>query len=56
MLQSTPAHRRNNAGAHLQNPKLTPLLEPLIPALTQAVHFMGFPPKASLSYMTSNPR
>jgi hypothetical protein len=40
-LQSTRPIAEATRAAHLQNPKLTPLLEPLIPALTCAVHFWG---------------
>jgi hypothetical protein len=41
LLQSTRPIAEETRAAHLQNPKLTPLLEPLIPALTRAVHFWG---------------
>jgi hypothetical protein len=41
MLQSTQPIAEATRAAHVQNPKLTPLLEPLIPALTRAVHFWG---------------
>jgi hypothetical protein len=41
LLQSTRPTAEATRAAHLQNLKLTPLLEPLIPALTQAVHFWG---------------
>jgi hypothetical protein len=40
-LQSTRPIAEATRAAHLQNPRLTPLLEPLIPALTRAVHFWG---------------
>jgi hypothetical protein len=39
LLPSTRHIAEATRAAHLQNPKLTPLLEPLIPALTRAVHF-----------------
>jgi Protein of unknown function (DUF3800) len=39
LLQSTQRIAEAARASHLQNPKLTPLLEPLIPALTRAVHF-----------------
>jgi hypothetical protein len=41
LLRSTRPVAEATRAAHLQNPKLTPLLEPLIPALTRAVHFWG---------------
>jgi hypothetical protein len=41
LLPSTRPIAETTRTAHLQNPKLTPLLEPLIPALTRAVHFWG---------------
>jgi hypothetical protein len=41
LLQSTQPSAEATRAAHLQNPKLTPLLEPLIPALTRAVHIWG---------------
>ena len=41
LLPSTRAIAEATRAAHLQNPKLTPLIEPLIPALTRAVHFWG---------------
>jgi hypothetical protein len=41
LLRSTRPIAEATRAAHLQNPKLTPLLEPLIPALTRAVHFWG---------------
>jgi hypothetical protein len=41
LLQSTRPIAEATRASHLQNPKLTPLLEPLIPALTRAVHFWG---------------
>ena len=41
LLPSTRAVAEATRAAHLQNPKLTPLIEPLIPALTRAVHFWG---------------
>jgi hypothetical protein len=41
LLQSTRHIADATRAAHLQNPKLTPLLEPLIPALTRAVQFWG---------------
>ena len=41
LLRSTRPIADATRAAHLQNPKLTPLLEPLIPALTRAVHFWG---------------
>jgi hypothetical protein len=41
LLPSTGPIAEATRAAHLQNPKLTPLLEPLIPALTRAVHFWG---------------
>jgi hypothetical protein len=40
-LPSTRAIAEATRTLHLQNPKLTPLLEPLIPALARAVHFWG---------------
>jgi hypothetical protein len=40
-LQSTRPIAEATRAAHLENPKLTPLLEPLIPALTRAVQFWG---------------
>ena len=40
LLQSTQPSAEATRAAH-QNPKLTPLLEPLIPALTRAVQFWG---------------
>jgi hypothetical protein len=39
LLQSTRPIAEATRTAHLQNLKLTPLLEPLIPALTRAVDF-----------------
>jgi hypothetical protein len=41
LLQSTRPIAEATRAAHLQNPKWTPLLEPLIPALTRAVQFWG---------------
>jgi hypothetical protein len=41
LLPSTRHIAEATRAAHLQNPKLTPLLEPLIPALTRAVHIWG---------------
>jgi hypothetical protein len=41
LLRSTWAIAEATRASQLQNPKLTPLLEPLIPALTRAVHFWG---------------
>jgi hypothetical protein len=41
LLPSTRATAEATRASHLQNPKLTPLLEPLIPALARAVHFWG---------------
>jgi hypothetical protein len=41
LLPSTRPIAEATRAAHLQNPRLTPLLEPLIPALTRAVHFWG---------------
>jgi hypothetical protein len=41
LLRSTRPIAEATRVAHLVNPKLTPLLEPLIPALTRAVHFWG---------------
>ena len=41
LLPSTRPIAEVTRASHLQNPKLTPLLEPLIPALTRAVHFWG---------------
>jgi hypothetical protein len=41
LLPSTRPIAEATRASHLQNPKLTPLLEPLIPALTRAVHFWG---------------
>ena len=41
LLHPTRAIAEATRASHLQNPKLTPLLEPLIPALTRAVHFWG---------------
>jgi hypothetical protein len=41
LLPSTRAVAEATRAAHLQDPKLTPLIEPLIPALTRAVHFWG---------------
>ena len=41
LLHSTRAVAEATRASHLQNPKVTPLLEPLIPALTRAVHFWG---------------
>jgi hypothetical protein len=41
LLRSTRPIAEATRAAHLQSPKLTPLLEPLIPALTRAVHFWG---------------
>ena len=41
LLPSTRPIAEAMRASHLQNPKLTPLLEPLIPALTRAVHFWG---------------
>ena len=35
LLPSTRAVAEATRAAHLQNPKLTPLIEPLIPALTR---------------------
>jgi hypothetical protein len=40
-LESTRPIAEATRAAHLQNPKLTPLMEPLIPALTRAVLFWG---------------
>jgi hypothetical protein len=40
-LQPTRPIAEATRAAHLQNPKMTPLLEPLIPALTRAVQFWG---------------
>lgn len=41
LLHSTQPSAEATRAAHLQNPKLTPLMEPLIPALTRAVQFWG---------------
>jgi hypothetical protein len=41
LLQSSRPIAEATRTAHLQNPKWTPLLEPLIPALTRAVQFWG---------------
>jgi hypothetical protein len=41
LLRSTRPIAEATRAAHLQNPKWTPLLEPLIPALTRAVQFWG---------------
>ena len=41
LLRSTRLIAEATRAAHLENPKLTPLLEPLIPALTRAVQFWG---------------
>jgi hypothetical protein len=41
MLNLTRPIAEATRASHVQNPKLTPLLEPLIPAFTRAVHFWG---------------
>jgi hypothetical protein len=41
MLGSTQSIAEATRAAHLQNPKLTPLMEPLLPALNRTVHFWG---------------
>jgi hypothetical protein len=40
-LRATRPVAEATRGAHLQNPKLTPLMEPLLPALNQAIHHWG---------------
>ena len=41
LLQSTRPVAEATRAAHLQNPKLTPLMEPLLPALNRAVDYWG---------------
>jgi Protein of unknown function (DUF3800) len=41
MLRSTQPIAEATRAAHLQNPKVTPLMEPLLPALNRAVHVWG---------------
>jgi hypothetical protein len=41
MLRSTQSIAEATRAAHLQNPKLTPLMEPLLPALNRAVQVWG---------------
>jgi len=40
-LRSTRAIAEATRSSHLQNPKLTPLMEPLLPALNRTVHYWG---------------
>jgi hypothetical protein len=41
LLRSTRPIAESTRASHLQNPKLTPLMEPLLPAFSRAVHYWG---------------
>jgi hypothetical protein len=41
LLRSTRPMAEATRSSHLQNPKLTPLMEPLLPALNRSVHYWG---------------
>ena len=41
LLRSTRPIAEATRSSHLQNPKLTPLMEPLLPALNRTVHYWG---------------
>jgi hypothetical protein len=41
LLQSTQPIAEATRASHLRNPKLTPLMEPLLPALNRTVHYWG---------------